>query len=178
MTPEDLTKVMYGFGDMNTCAWISSSPVEGQTFGTNHLATFRQIHSDLSPGNQTSNYMYSPVIRGWKYGLRSGLPEYSKVIFRQKSYGQFRDMLEQRPYTKYFQPFAEGTISANSVLDGPVFVKFVDQNGDVTPPERTWSSNVSFECTSSVPYVDGESRNRGVIDVMNLNLNSSIISFT
>jgi hypothetical protein len=43
----------------------------------------------------------SPEIRGWKYGLYSGLPSNSKAIFRRDKYGQFRDMLEQRPYTKF-----------------------------------------------------------------------------
>jgi hypothetical protein len=47
------------------------------------------------------NYGISPVIRGWKYGLYSGLPMNSKSIFRRERFGQFRDMLEQRHYTKF-----------------------------------------------------------------------------
>lgn len=43
----------------------------------------------------------SPEIRGWKYGLYSGLPSNSKAIFRRDKFGQIRDMLEQRPYTKF-----------------------------------------------------------------------------
>ena len=43
----------------------------------------------------------SPEIRGWKYGLYSGLPSNSKAIFRRDKFGQMRDMLEQRPYTKF-----------------------------------------------------------------------------
>lgn len=43
----------------------------------------------------------SPEIRGWKYGLVSGFPTHSKAVFRRDKYGQFRDMLEQRPYTKF-----------------------------------------------------------------------------
>jgi hypothetical protein len=43
----------------------------------------------------------SPVIRGWKYGLFNGFPTHSKAVFRRNSYGQFRDMLEQRQYTKF-----------------------------------------------------------------------------
>jgi len=44
----------------------------------------------------------SPVIRGWKYGIYNGLPSHSKMIFRRDRYGQFRDMLEQRIFTKFF----------------------------------------------------------------------------
>lgn len=43
----------------------------------------------------------SPVIRGWKYGLFSGFPTHSKAVFRRGRFGQFRDMLEQRQYTKF-----------------------------------------------------------------------------
>lgn len=43
----------------------------------------------------------SPVIRGWKYGLYSGLPRNSKAVFRRDRFGQIRDMLEQRQYTKF-----------------------------------------------------------------------------
>ncbi|NBW06461.1 MAG: hypothetical protein EBR82_00370 [Caulobacteraceae bacterium] len=43
----------------------------------------------------------SPVIRGWKYGMVSALPIHSKTIFRRDRFGQFRDMLEQRQYTKF-----------------------------------------------------------------------------
>lgn len=43
----------------------------------------------------------SPEIRGWKYGLYSGFPTNTKAVFRRNSYGQLRDMLEQRQYTKF-----------------------------------------------------------------------------
>ena len=44
----------------------------------------------------------SPVIRGWKYGIYNGFPSHAKMIFRRNRYGQFRDMLEQRIFTKFF----------------------------------------------------------------------------
>jgi len=43
----------------------------------------------------------SPLIRGWKYGLISGFPTHSKCVFRRGRYGQLRDMLEQRQYSKF-----------------------------------------------------------------------------
>lgn len=53
--------------------------------------------------NVYGSYVFgvSPVIRGWKYGLINGYPQHSKVIFRRGRYGQYRDMLEQRQYTKF-----------------------------------------------------------------------------
>lgn len=50
---------------------------------------------------QSLHYGVAPIIRGWKYGLYSGLPTHSRCIFRRDRFGQFRDMLEQRPYTRY-----------------------------------------------------------------------------
>ena len=167
----DMIKVMYGFGDVNSMMY---STVESDFMGHNHQPEFRDQQINSATG---VNYVVGPVIRGWKFGVSSGVPEYSKVIFRQQTYGQFRDVLEQRLFTKFYQPMPEGGKPANSVLDGPVHVKFVDQNGNTTPPERTWSCNLSVEATASVPYVDGEMKNRGAIDVLNLNLNTSVISF-
>lgn len=43
----------------------------------------------------------SPVIRGWKYGLFNGYPTHSKAVFRRDRFGQLRDMLEQRQYSKF-----------------------------------------------------------------------------
>jgi hypothetical protein len=85
----------------------------------------------------------SPVIRGWKHGLYSALPVNTKTIYRRGRFGQLRDMLEQRIYTKSIgddntrigDPF--GNISRyrstterssdelKGILDGPVTVKFV-----------------------------------------------------
>lgn len=179
MTQEDLTRVMYGFGDLNTLAYEDIA-APGATYGTNHLVNFRNIHNDVWPKTPSINscWMYSPIVRGWKYGLSSGLPEFSKVIYRQQSYGQFRDMLEQRLYTKFYQQATDDGKPSAAVLDAVVTVKFVDQNGNTTPPERTWSCNLSSESTSSMPYLDGVLRNRPEINVLNLNLNTSVISFT
>jgi hypothetical protein len=90
----------------------------------------------------------SPVIRGWKYGLASGFPTNSKAVFRRERYGHLRDMLEQRPYTKFVavstsptDELAIKSVEANEEVDsrstlptqagsvgpGPVSVAFVQQ---------------------------------------------------
>ena len=89
----------------------------GQKIGGNNYPKFRTVRLDGRPNPTFSNssievdyskniyksYIFgiSPVIRGWKYGLYSGLPMNSKSIFRRGKFGQFRDMLEQRQYTKF-----------------------------------------------------------------------------
>lgn len=47
------------------------------------------------------NRVFGVNIAGWKYGLVSALPTNTKTIFRRNKYGQFRDMLEQRQYSKF-----------------------------------------------------------------------------
>lgn len=90
------------------------------TFGGNNYPEFREKKVDNRPlpiygaanGSFLTgtidlysawNFSLSTVIRGWKYGLVSGFPTHTKSIFRRDRYGQFRDMLEQRQYTKFVQ---------------------------------------------------------------------------
>jgi hypothetical protein len=93
------------------------------------------------------HYGVSPIIRGWKYGLYSGLPMHTKATYRRDRFGQLRDTLEQRPYTRFVfnetetEPFpdagrlssvssytnAQGGKYGNLPSPGPVEVKFVRQ---------------------------------------------------
>lgn len=68
----------------------------------------------------------SPEIRGWKYGLFSGLPANSKAIFRRDKFGQFRDMLEQRPYTKFIN--VNSSIVDDDAMTNDGFNNQVDSN--------------------------------------------------
>lgn len=69
--------------------WSTIGPI-----GSLHLSGSSNVYGSYVFG-------VSPVIRGWKYGLINGYPQHSKVIFRRGRYGQYRDMLEQRQYTKF-----------------------------------------------------------------------------
>jgi hypothetical protein len=55
------------------------------------------------------------------------------------------------------------------VTSSPVQVKFVDSFGKLTNPENTRAQNLSFEATSSLPYFDGDTRNRRVVNEKALN---------
>jgi hypothetical protein len=162
MSTDDLAKVLFGFGDVNT---MSSSVYNGQTykFGHNHQPHFRQSDSYTVGGTVPSSYSFGPVIRGWKHGVYSGLPSYSKAVFRRNKFGQLRDMLEQRVFTKFYQAISNEENPTVGALEAAVQVKFVDSAGKITPPENTWSQNLSFEVTSSMPYFDGIARNRSTI---------------
>lgn len=169
LSRDDMSKVMYGFGDANT---VHKNPVLTswmEYIGHNHQPQFRNAHK----ATLSKNFSFGPVIRGWKYGVHNALPTNSSVVFRRNKFGQFRDMLEQRPDTKYYATIPSRENPNPGALTSAVSVKFVDVNGNTTSPELTWSQNLSFEVTSSVPYFDGEFKNRPPIDVSALN--SSIV---
>lgn len=178
MPNDDTNRVLFGFGDRNTIYY------EGSTMlGTNHFPEHRDVEGPHPDGVWTyydiSNFHYSPVIRGWKYGVYSGLPAYSKAYFRRDRFGQYRDMLEQRPFTKFYQtPQGNNDVSnfQQGVQPAAVTVTFLDpSSGRLTAPENTWSSNLHFECTSSMPFFDGIALNRPTINPANLNLHPNVI---
>jgi hypothetical protein len=152
----DIMKVLYGFGDMNNMMMAGTliGAGIGGPIGSNHFAQFRY----RSSGGQC----VSPIIRGWKYGVYSALPTFTRAYYRNGHYGHFRDMLEQRQYSKFYissENNPEHTQNTG-VTTSVVSVKFVDSNGKLTRPEYTHSQNLSTEVTSSLPYFDCETRNR------------------
>jgi hypothetical protein len=162
-TPEDTTKFIFGFGDKNEMQVFGST-----IFGDNQQPSFRDFDFYTLGGIRRS-YSFGPMIRGWKYGIYNGLPAYNKIIFRRNRYGQFRDMLEQRLDSKFFQTEITEENPNVGVLESPISVKFVDSQGKITPPENTWSQNLSFEVTSSMPYFDGITKNRSTINTNIIN---------
>lgn len=98
-------------------------------------------------------YLFGGYIDGWKYGLYSGLPSYSTAVYRAKKYGQFRDRLEQRLYTKFFD--------GKFIKEGAVTITFVSGTDDYVSASgdpATYNSNDSgiytFEYTSGKPFFD------------------------
>lgn len=168
MSKDDMSKVLYGFGDEKV-KQISSST--SYLLGGNNEASFRDSHSvtpyiwPLPHNFLQKRFKFGPVIRGWKYGVHSGIPSYSSLVFRRDRYGNFRDMLEQRLDTKFYNEDltvdGRDTGTENAIGTSPVRVKFVNPETDqLVQPEVTMSSNLSFEATSSLPFFDALSRNR------------------
>ena len=81
-------------------------------------------------------------------------------VFRRDRYGQFRDMLEQSRVSKihYFDETGKPRVS-----QAPVIATFVTSSSDtVVSPLQTQCSNLSEECTSSIPFIDdNRPHNRG-----------------
>lgn len=157
---EDLIKILYGSGDMNNIRRGEKAQESVNNFyGSTCRPAFRKrIVVSPSTTGSTPDYGYGgrtyrgSLIRGWKYGMISGFETHTKAVFRKDRYGQLRDMLEQRLDTKFYD--------GASVLSSPVKVQFVGPRGSTVKPENTFSSNLSFEASSSLPYFDGTVRNR------------------
>ncbi len=130
-------------------------------------------------GNSTQVALSSARIRGWKYGMINGFTQHTKQIYRRDRYGQPRDLLEQRLDSKIYDEVglaSDGTFNGVvGVKTAPVQVHFYDSEGKQTDALKTLSSNVSFEATSSVPYIDGIFRNRPEYDFSILNIKNIVI---
>lgn len=175
----DLIKIFYGFGDKNTKSFNPSGSTNFVDFG-HDLAisaaggTSPLLRTTIPTGSnfddsKSSEYKFllnlpmKPIIRGWKYGIYNGLPTYTKAVWRRDRYGQFRDMLEQRTFTKNYIYINNETKKGKQdhVSDPAVKVTFVNLVGDVIPPlSSSRSSNISIEATSSLPYTADEPTNR------------------
>jgi hypothetical protein len=166
MTNDDLIKFMFGFGDHNT---LSQIEIEGSSYlaGHKYQPYFRDtsliVFSDPKPVARSISI--SPIIRGWRYGIYSGISTSSSSVFRRGSYGQFRDMLEQRVFTKFFEEDGSGGFRYS---EPPVTVRFVDDLDRTIDPLKTWSQNITRDASSSLPFFDGISNNRPEVDINNL----------
>lgn len=159
LSQDDSAKILYGFGDLKIFS--------GSTCVFNNCP---------ETTTNISIIYIRPNIRGWKYGMYSGLMSNTSCVFRRDKFGQPRDMLEQRifsPFFYYDQKSGVFDLQTTNVVD----VSFINPISQTkTTPELTWSSNLSTNCTSSLPYFDEISTNRPPIDVNTMNLTLQSIS--
>jgi hypothetical protein len=91
---------------------------------------------------------------GWRYGLMNYRKTRSTAVFRHDTYGQFRDMLEQRQYTRFYDTGDE--FNPAGLQESAVTCIFLDADGSpASDPLFTSCLNVSQEMTSSIPYKEG-----------------------
>jgi len=101
---------------------------------------------------EDSNSFYLRL-NGWKYGIYSGDPTNSFCYWRRSRYGQFRDRLEQRPFTKFYDT------KSGVGLTAPVRITFLSgTNAYVTASNQalnTLDSGIyDFEGKSGRPFDD------------------------
>lgn len=145
----ELQKFWFGFGKGYQSGSLSNPPVS-QTFWPG-MPRFNVLEDTFTNGTVLT-FSGSGNIEGFKYGVKNTTPERSNALFRYDSYGNFRDMLEQRRDSIFSLE--------NSTTESPIQIKFVSfDSSALVPATETSSSNKSNFATSSLPYFDGVARN-------------------
>lgn len=104
------------------------------------------------------------LLRGWKYGVYNALPTLSRGVWRRGKFGQFRDMLEQRPVTKYFDNIGlklDGNLGGViGLTPSVVTVKFISGSNSYATASLSASLNTretgiyDFQYRSNKPFFD------------------------
>jgi hypothetical protein len=180
----------------NTISTLDTSDTKNTYFDSTTFSTVPYKYnygfsSDIDDVGDMSSYAY---------GVRSVTPLSTTATFSANRYGQFRDMLEQRHFCRFYKTrtftpmFAyspgfggrhtdvPGTSQQQStyITTGPLEITFVEENSSnpVTDPKWTRSSNLNAYATSSLPFFDDletypSGSNRSYISVT---LNTAILS--
>jgi len=114
--------------------------------------------SSLDVGTQKR--LAPPQQRGFKYGLINAIPQFTKSIFRYDRYGQFRDMLEQRLFSK-FESAGDESREPVSILFSKVF-NVGDGNlvrRQFTPEDASGHLNIDPHSRVTKPFFDVDPEN-------------------
>lgn len=124
---------------------------------------FRRGFRRKQGGSSTSDAFFHARVtgsNGFRYGMISNKLLYSKAIFRFDHYGQFRDMLEQRPMTTFYDNVGRSQLIRGRAFSklgkkvGAVNIRFVSGSETIDPINASYSLNLSVAATSSEPYSD------------------------
>jgi hypothetical protein len=147
---KQLIRFVFGFGD------------NYQGIPIINAVTSSKLNNTI--GVMNGFYASSVDIRGWRYGVVNGFPYYSSCIFRSNRYGQFRDMMEQRKISKFFDPNGIALDGRNNARKGSssaaVQVVFVSGSNSFVTASFPTSLNLNdsglfdFECKSGQPWHD------------------------
>ena len=122
----DVFKTFFGFNKGLTLDLTDTNQGEVLKVGRTIGAVDFQEYSIYDLYRRDGNFgfgqlrLHGPIIKGWRYGIYNGVPTRSKIIYRNGRYGQFRDMLEPRKYTKFL--FTRGD---STTTDPAVSINFV-----------------------------------------------------
>ena len=98
-----------------------------------------------------------------KYGYMNSDHINPSIVLRPDRYGQFRDMLEQRLYSKTYS--AGDEFNKRGPSTAAVTCIFVDSQGaPITDPHLTQCLNLSTAMTSSKPFIEGETLRELIIN--------------
>ena len=129
-----MMKYYFGIGDRKTISSTFFAPF-------NHRGEMANLSGGILNADVT--------VRGFKYGIINSVGQNSRAVYRHDRYGQFRDMLEQRQFSRYYS-------AEDGLMESGVEVLFLvrDTHAVAVDPETTNSQNMSVFATSSLPFFD------------------------
>jgi hypothetical protein len=163
--------------------WRDGRGIHGMMFANNNVRYTAGLIHCAAKGHTTGTFVYyrpsekySNSCTGFRYGLINTEPMNTTAVFRHDTYGQFRDMLEQRPYTRFYKLTPKrrnrrrfrrirSRTTNSTITRGPVTIRFKSTiTGKTIKAVKTYSQNLSKVASSSLPYFDsdrdGKFRNR------------------
>jgi len=104
-------------------------------------------------------FLIAPILKGWKYGVYNGSPVTSKAVFRLNRFGHMRDMLEQRPFTKFFDQTTGKTVTSpvevRAVSGSAFHAQTIDYLTATNPSYNPRDSGAwDYEYRSGQPFSD------------------------
>ena len=136
ITEADAIRVLFGIGDGARGTYYAKGVTSGNVPSETAV-------SQVGAGSVVN-------IAGFKYGVFNSRPQNTSAVYRKDSYGQLRDMLEQRIFTAY---------KSNNTVIYPIEQNFFTRQGQpLSSTQRidTDCSNLSSHATSSLPFFDRE----------------------
>ena len=129
---QDIAKILFGFGASSTGSVGKEMPyiASNVVYGWTNAVEFRSgsVYTD----DDTVACLIGPKIRGWKYGVIDGNPHYTSAIFRRDSFGQLRDMLEQRKDSCTISDEVNSPINYLGSFESPAMPKVANSIAKVT----------------------------------------------
>jgi hypothetical protein len=111
----------------------------GVGLGLHGLTNVGLAKRNISISSIDFTFFVAPIIRGWKYGIFDGNSRYTKALYRTGHFGQLRDMLEQRLFTKTYDQ------KRRQVLAAPIQVRFVTSS-------VLYSQSLDYRTATSASY--------------------------
>ena len=130
------------------------------------LSTSFVRHAIPFVAGEYKSHVSAPIIRGFKYGLVNANPQSTVAVWRRDRFGQFRDMLEQRQFTKLYINYSSiadlaGQNQASTVSTlSPIRINFMSgsQAAITASNYQNWDPSVDLITTLS------NSRDSGIYD--------------
>lgn len=142
--PEEINRFYYGFGNGRIT-----------TYNREFINKFPETFSVL--GASFSLSRVGPKPRGFKYGILSHVLKPTTVKFRRNRFGQFRDMIEQRPYTKFWngERVLESAVQVSFVSGTQAYANAIDYVNNNNPSYDPRDSGFwDYEYKSGQPFFD------------------------